>query len=149
MPHEPPAGDRQGTADHGKVQLRRLPQASRWTAGSLAYGPDDFADPAPVKDSNSSRPQCPHAQLARVQRKATTRGLRACHDHRHAGNERSDWQAIRYDEDGAPIEEDDTESSAFYSFALWENAIINGQVRQSGVQNLRVPEDKIESHYPA
>ena len=56
---------------------------------------------------------------------------------------------VRYDEDGAPIDEEDKESRAFYSFALFENAIINGHVRQSGVQNLLVPEDRIAGRYPA
>ncbi len=40
---------------------------------------------------------------------------------------------MRLDEDGAPIESDDTETPAYYSFMPWQNVLINGQVRQAGL----------------
>jgi cytochrome c2 len=114
----------------------------------LAYGPDDFADPVTVKDYEFLEPRVSKAQLAASKKKdarglmqATITGMPAVND--------QTGKPVRFDEDGAPIEEDDKESRAFYSFSLYENAIVNGHVRQSGVQNLLVPEDRIAGRYPA
>ena len=51
-------------------------------------------------------------------------------------------EPLRLDEDGAPIEPDDKETKAFYSFMPWENVLINGQVRPAGLQNILVPESR-------
>ena len=43
------------------------------------------------------------------------------------------------DEDGVPIEPDDTESEPFYEFQLYEHAVVAGAPRMVGVQNLHDP----------
>jgi cytochrome c551/c552 len=54
------------------------------------------------------------------------------------------------DEDGVPIEEDDTESLVHRPFMLWHDALIDGEPRQVGGQNLFVPQDALAAgrHYP-
>ena len=55
------------------------------------------------------------------------------------------------DEDGVPIEEGDTESVAHRPFTLWHDALVDGEPRVVGGQNVVVPEDAILAgrHYPA
>jgi cytochrome c551/c552 len=55
------------------------------------------------------------------------------------------------DEDGVPIEEGDTESVAHRPFALWQDALVDGEPRTVGGQNLIVPQDALDAgrHYPA
>ena len=55
------------------------------------------------------------------------------------------------DEDGVPIEEGDTESVVHRPFALWHDALVDGEARAVGSQNLVVPQDAIDAgrHYPA
>jgi cytochrome c551/c552 len=54
------------------------------------------------------------------------------------------------DEDGVPIEEGDAESVVHRPFTLWHDALVDGEPRQVGAQNLVVPEDAIAAgkHYP-
>ncbi len=55
------------------------------------------------------------------------------------------------DEDGVPIEEGDTESVAHRPFTLWHDALVDGEPRAVGSQNVVVPEDALAAgrHYPA
>jgi cytochrome c2 len=55
------------------------------------------------------------------------------------------------DEDGVPMEEDDTESVPHRPFMLWHDALVDGAPRTVGGQNLLVPQDAIDAgrHYPA
>ncbi|MFM7207412.1 MAG: PDZ domain-containing protein [Planctomycetaceae bacterium] len=54
------------------------------------------------------------------------------------------------DEDGVPIEAGDTESVVHRPFTLWQDAVVDGQPRTVGGQNLLVPEDAVAAgrHYP-
>ena len=52
------------------------------------------------------------------------------------------------DEDGSPIEADDTATPAFAKFMPWETAVINGKVRPAGLQNLMVPMSRVVKQYP-
>ena len=55
------------------------------------------------------------------------------------------------DEDGVAIEEGDAESVPHRPFMLWHDALVDGEPRPVGGQNLVVPEDAIAAgaHYPA
>ena len=55
------------------------------------------------------------------------------------------------DEDGVPMEEDDTESVPHRSVMLWHDALVDGAARIVGGQNLLVPQDAVAAgrHYPA
>jgi cytochrome c551/c552 len=54
------------------------------------------------------------------------------------------------DEDGVPIEEDDDEAEIHHPFMLWHDALVDGEARPVGGQNLFVPEDAIAAghRYP-
>jgi cytochrome c551/c552 len=54
------------------------------------------------------------------------------------------------DEDGVPIEEDDDEVEIHHPFMLWHDALVDGEARPVGGQNLFVPEDAIAAghRYP-
>jgi hypothetical protein len=54
------------------------------------------------------------------------------------------------DEDGVPIEEDDAEAVVHRPFMLWQDALVDGEARPVGAQNLVVPEDALRAgrHYP-
>ncbi len=55
------------------------------------------------------------------------------------------------DEDGIPIEEGDTEASPYQPIMLWHDALIDGEPRIVGGQNVSVPADAVAAgkHYPA
>ncbi len=55
------------------------------------------------------------------------------------------------DEDGIPIEEGDTEASPHQPIMLWHDALIDGESRLVGSQNVNVPADALKAgtHYPA
>jgi len=54
------------------------------------------------------------------------------------------------DEDGVPIEEGDTEAAPYQPIMLWHDALIDGEPRIVGGQNVSVPADAVAAgkHYP-
>ena len=111
----------------------------------LEYGSDTFTDAPEIADYDFLQahftPEQEKASLATDAAglmHASVMGTPAVDD---AG------QPLRLDEDGAPIEADDTETPGFLSFTPWENVLINGQARQAGY-NLLVPEATIQKRYP-
>jgi cbb3-type cytochrome oxidase cytochrome c subunit len=46
------------------------------------------------------------------------------------------------DEDGVPIEPDDTESVPYYEFQLYDHAVVSGEPRLVGLQNLAIAADR-------
>lgn len=114
----------------------------RW---DLSYEEGQFSKPATIGDYAFLQP---HFTLQQVEAslKTDARG------HRHAtvvGQPATDekGQPLRLDEDGAPVEADEVGVKAFYSFVLWDNVLINGQVRQAGLQNILIPESTIEKRF--
>ncbi len=115
----------------------------RW---KVAYDPGDFPDPPEIPDYSFLQAHFSPQQI-KASLETDDAGLR------HttlvgAPLVTEDGKPLRLDEDGAPIEADDKDTKAFYSFVLWENALINGQARQAGLQNILVPESRIERRYP-
>ncbi|MFM9194264.1 MAG: hypothetical protein ACKOWG_00685, partial [Planctomycetia bacterium] len=55
------------------------------------------------------------------------------------------------DEDGIPIEEGDTEAAPHQPVMLWHDALVDGEPRLVGSQNVSVPIDAVRAgrHYPA
>lgn len=112
----------------------------------LGYEPGDFGEPAPVTDYPFLQPR-PTPQEIAASEAIDPRGLRHATIH-GTPLVKEDGQPLRIDEEGSPIEEGDTTTPAFYSFVLWKDALINGQSWSSGLQNLLVPEKRIEKRYP-
>jgi mono/diheme cytochrome c family protein len=112
----------------------------------LAYEPGDFPDPPEIVDYPFLEPHFTPAQIT-ASLETDARGLR------HATlvgmpmvNELG--EPMRLDEDGAPLDAEDKQTVAVLPFAPWENVLINGQARPAGLQNLLVPESRIEKRYP-
>jgi mono/diheme cytochrome c family protein len=115
----------------------------RW---QLGYEPGDFSDPATIGDYAFLKAHFTPQQVD-VSLKTDARGFR------HAtvtGQPATDEEGrpLRLDEDGAPVDPDEAGAKVFYSFVLWENGLINGQARPAGLQNLMIPESRIEKRYP-
>jgi cbb3-type cytochrome oxidase cytochrome c subunit len=116
----------------------------RW---DLAYAPDDFPDAPNIPDYAFLQVHFSPEQIEKSLETDPAGLLHATLVGKPAVNE--DGTTLRLDEDGAPIEADDTETPAYYSFAPWQSVLLNGQARQAGVQNLLVPESRITKRYPA
>ncbi len=117
-------------------------EMDRW---KLAYDPGDFPSPATVPDYPFLAPHFSPEQVKaseatdiRGLRHATITGMPAVDE---------GGRPLRLDEDGAPLEADDTSTKAFYSFVLWDKVLINGETWSSGLQNLLVPESVVEKKY--
>ncbi len=114
----------------------------RW---DLAYAPGDFADPSEINDYPFLEPHFSPQQIkaslatdARGLRHATVAGMPAVDE---------EGQPLRIDEEGSPIEPEDKETKGFFSFVLWDNVLVNGKARPAGLQNLLIPESRIEKRY--
>ncbi len=56
-------------------------------------------------------------------------------------------QLMLVDEDGAPVEAGDMATASFYQFMPWQNVLLNGKIRQAGLQNLMVPKSAVVKKY--
>jgi cytochrome c551/c552 len=115
----------------------------RW---KLAFEPGDFADPTEVADFAFLHPHFTPQQVKKSQEMDARGLLHAEVTGMPAVDEQGEPK--RLDEDGAPIDPDDKETKAFYSFMLWDSVLLNGQIRPAGVQNLMIPAARIEKEYP-
>jgi mono/diheme cytochrome c family protein len=113
----------------------------------IAYEEGDFGDAPEILDYKFLEPHFTPTEIeaslatdAAGLRHATLVGTPAIDEN---------GQILRLDVDGAPIEADDTETPAYFSFMPWKNVLINGQARQAGLQNLLVPEARITRKFPA
>ncbi len=121
LPRRPaPQRDRPRQGGHREVQLHGLPHAGD---GSLEAGLRAGRIPVAGQCGRLSVPDA--ALFARA-----GEGLRSDRhprpaprdDHRHAGRRRA-GRPLRLDEDGAPLDPEDTATKAFYSFVLWDNVL--------------------------
>jgi len=112
----------------------------------LAFEPGDFPDPTQPVDFSFLQPRFTPQQIE-ASKVTDPRGLlHATVNGMPAVNE--EGKVVRIDEDGSPLEPDDTTTPAFYSFQLWKNVLINGNAWSSGLQNLLVPEKRVVKRYP-
>lgn len=114
----------------------------------LAFPAETFDDPAAQNDYSFL---IAHATDEAIAKSLTTdtRGLRHATIHGQPVMSEETGKPIRYDEDGVPIEPDDTTTPGKYAFVLWKDAVVNGNLWPSGLQNLLVPEDVIEKQFAA
>ncbi len=118
-------------------------EMDRW---ELAFAPDAFSDPAPRCRTTRSSSRTSRPSRSKASEATDAAGLlHASVTGMPATNEQG--LPVRVDEDGAPLEADDTETPASYLFVPWENMLINGQVWQAGMQNLIIPESAIDKQY--
>ncbi len=117
-------------------------EMERW---ELAFGPDAFNDPAPVTDYPFLQPHFTPAEIKASETTDEAGLLHATVTGMPATNE--EGLPVRVDEDGAPLDAEDTETPASYVFVPWDNVLVNGQVWQAGMQNLIIPETTIRKRY--
>src|SRR4029077_9752371 len=96
----------------------------RW---KLGYEPGDFADPTEVPDFAFLHPHFTPQQVKASQEMDARGLLHATVTGMPAVDEQGEPK--RLDEDGAPIDPDDKETKAFYSFMLWDSVLLSGQTR--------------------
>ncbi|MGD9723675.1 MAG: hypothetical protein AB7O59_05020 [Pirellulales bacterium] len=116
---------------------------NRW---DLAYEAGDFSEAPDIPDFEFLKVHFSPEEVAASQKPDAAGKLHATLVGMPVVDESG--KPLRLDVDGAPIEADDTTTPAFYSFTPWKSVLINGQVRQAGVQNLLVPESRITKRYP-
>jgi len=122
-------------------------QLDRW---QLAYNPSDFPE-LPKKTEPVYPFLQPHFTPQQIQASLAVdaRGLRHASVSGTATVD-ANGQPVRVDEEGSPIDPADSspDTKAFYTVVPWENILINGEVREAGLDKLQVPETAIEKHFP-
>ncbi|HTU27728.1 MAG TPA: c-type cytochrome, partial [Pirellulales bacterium] len=119
-------------------------QMDRW---DLAYQPGDFADPPKFNDYAFLDAHFTPQQLA-ASKKADNKGLLHTSLVGMPLYDEKTGQPERLDNEGSPLDADDTQSPPFGRFVLYDNALVNGHVRPSGLQNLLVPLARVDKRYP-
>jgi cytochrome c2 len=117
-------------------------EMERW---DLAFTPETFGEPAEVVDFDFLKAHFTPQQIE-ASKAVDVRGLqRARVTGMPAVNEAG--QPIRVDEDGAPLEPDDTTTPASYVFTPWDNVLLGGNAWQAGLQNLIIPQKTVLKKY--
>jgi cytochrome c2 len=119
-------------------------QMDRW---DLAYAPSDFPDPPKFADYSFLQSHFTPQQVAKSL-KTDSRGLRQTSLVGMPTYDETTGQPQRVDNEGSPLDADETEGPVFARFVLYDSALVNGQVRPSGLQNLLVPLDRVTKKYP-
>jgi hypothetical protein len=116
----------------------------RW---EFDYHPSEFGSPATVVDYPFLET---HFSPLEVQESLQTdrRGLRHAVVQGMPTYDEAEGGPQVLDEEGLPIEPGDTESQRFYSFVLWQPALVNGEAWPPGIQNLQIREQRL-TKYPA
>ncbi|HEX2473279.1 MAG TPA: hypothetical protein VHK01_00955, partial [Lacipirellulaceae bacterium] len=107
----------------------------RW---DVAFEPDWFEEPPTTTDYPFLIPQ-PTPNQVQASLTPDRRGLRHAELHGMPTRDEATGAPRVVDEDGVPIEPDDTESQPFYEFQLYEHALVSGATRLVGLQNLMIP----------
>ncbi|MFV2068900.1 MAG: hypothetical protein ACC645_18190, partial [Pirellulales bacterium] len=113
--------------------------------------PGDFdAPPEGVTDFPFFKTQVTPEEVA-ASVKIDKRGLRHAIVYGTPEVSEEDGQPVLVDEDGVPLDEEDLaddEIESFHRFTLWEPALIDGLVRDVGVQDLLIRSDAITKYPP-
>lgn len=107
----------------------------RW---DIAFSPDRFEEPPTTADFPFLAPKVTEAEL-QASLKPDRRGLLHAQIHGMPTRNPETGELNLVDEDGVPIEPDDTESEPFFEFQLYDHAVVSGAARLVGVQNLLIP----------
>jgi cbb3-type cytochrome oxidase cytochrome c subunit len=112
--------------------------AMRMEQWQLEFDEDTFESSPEVVDYPFLDKQFGEKEIAASQRK-DRRGL--LHATLHGLTVRSEetGEAVRFDDDGMPLEEEDDESDPYYLFTLWRDALIHGERWPVGVRDLLIP----------
>jgi cytochrome c2 len=106
----------------------------RW---DIAFEPDWFEDPPTTDDYPFLAPVVTTDQIE-DSLQIDRQGLLHANLHGMPTLNEETGKPNLVDEDGVPLEPDDTESDPYYEFTLYEHAVVAGATRLVGVQNLMV-----------
>jgi cytochrome c551/c552 len=121
-------------------------EMDRW---DVRYRPDSMGEPSEATDYAFLSPHFPVEAVDRSlvedrqgRRIASLRGMPVL--------DPETGLPQRVDEDGVPVEEDDTETPIHHPFMLFQDALVDGAARPVGGPNLLVPDDAVRagSRYP-
>jgi cytochrome c551/c552 len=107
----------------------------RW---EIAFEPDWFEEPPTTTDYPFMIPRVTPEQI-QASLEPDRRGLLHAELHGMPTRDEATGAPRVVDQDGVPIEPDDTESEPFYEFQLYKHAVVAGATRMVGVQNLMIP----------
>ncbi len=110
----------------------------RW---EIAFEPDRFEEPPPTNEFPFLIPPVTPEQI-QASLTPDRRGLLHAELYGMPTRDEATGAPRVVDEDGVPIEPDDTESEPFYEFQLYEHAVVAGALRMVGVQNLMIPANR-------
>ncbi len=108
---------------------------------NVASEPDWFDEPPTTTDFPFIRPVVTPNQIEESL-EPDRRGLLHAELHGMPTRDEETGEPRLVDEDGLPIEPDDTESDPYYEFQLYEHAVVSGAPRVVGLQNLMVAADR-------
>ncbi len=107
----------------------------RW---DIAFMPNQFDAPATTNDYPFLQPVVTPEQL-KASVTTDKRGFLHAELHGMPARDETSGKPRLVDEDGVPIEPDDKESPRFFEFIPFRPAVVNGEVRKVGLQNLKIP----------
>jgi hypothetical protein len=107
----------------------------RW---DIAFTPNQFDAPPTTNDYPFLRPDVTPGEIT-ASMKTDKRGMMHVELHGMPARDEVTGKPRLVDADGVPIEPDDKESPRFFEFRLYQTAVVGGEVRKVGVQNLRIP----------
>ncbi len=107
----------------------------RW---DIAFEPDWFEEPPTTTDYPFVIPRVTPEEI-QASLEPDHRGLLHAELHGMPTRDETTGAPRVVDQDGVPIEPDDTESEPFYEFQLYKHAVVAGATRMVGVQNLMIP----------
>jgi cbb3-type cytochrome oxidase cytochrome c subunit len=110
----------------------------RW---DIAFEPDWFEEPPTTSDYPFLHPVVSPEEIEKSL-EPDRRGLLHAELHGMPMRDEETGQPRLVDEDGVPIEPDDTESAPYYEFQLYQHAVVSGAPRVVGLQNLTVAADR-------
>jgi len=113
-------------------------EMERW---DIAFEPDWFDEPPTTNDYPFIRPVVTSEEIEQSL-EPDRRGLLHAELHGMPTRDEETGEPRLVDEDGVPLEPDDTESEPYYEFQLYEHAVVSGAPRVVGLQNLQVAADR-------
>jgi cytochrome c2 len=113
-------------------------EMERW---NLAFNPGLFSDPPTTNDYPFLHPVVAPKEISDSTEPDRRGMLRADLYGMPVRNEQTGAPQI-VDEDGVPLEADDSETPPFYQFSLFDHTVVAGAERLVGVQNLLIPKDR-------
>ncbi|MEX0936710.1 MAG: PDZ domain-containing protein [Pirellulales bacterium] len=117
-------------------------EMDRW---EFNYHPSEFSEALPQTDYPFLTPVV-DSQMVADSLTTDDRGMRHAVLHGMPAVSEETYEPLALDIDGVPLFEDDGQTPVYRSFTLWETALINGEARAAGLENLLVRDEGVTKH---